>query len=360
MKGVFIACGLLASSVSAHMQMSKPYPLRSPLNKDADGQKDYSYTNPLSTDGSDYPCKGYADDDFNATAHYELGGEYDLELSGSAVHGGGSCQIGLSYDKGETIRVIHSMLGGCPIDKKYKFKIPENAKEGNALLSWTWFNKVGNREMYMNCAQVTIGGGSNKGSANSLSRRDSFESLPEIFIANIGGPGKCTTIEGEEVNFPKPGPSVEGELSGKGYECKENAPFLEASSSGSNSTPASSHVIQSSSKPSPSSLLHAKQSSAATPSSTPLKAFATPSSKVASSFGTPALASTLPTGLSDGERSAHKHPHRPHWGCRDGSIICAPDGLSWAMCDHGHPVWMGSVADGMICKHGEMVRAHAW
>ncbi|XHG04206.1 hypothetical protein AWENTII_007484 [Aspergillus wentii] len=166
MKGVFIACGLLASSVSAHMQMSKPYPLRSPLNKDADGQKDYSYTNPLSTDGSDYPCKGYADDDFNATAHYELGGEYDLELSGSAVHGGGSCQIGLSYDKGETIRVIHSMLGGCPIDKKYKFKIPENAKEGNALLSWTWFNKVGNREMYMNCAQVTIGGGSNKGSAN--------------------------------------------------------------------------------------------------------------------------------------------------------------------------------------------------
>ncbi|KAJ5194596.1 uncharacterized protein N7498_008034 [Penicillium cinerascens] len=163
MKGVAFIAGLLATGATAHMQMSKPYPIRSPLNKDAKGQKDYSYTNPLSSSGSDYPCKGFANDEFDSQATYQPGGQYEMELEGSATHGGGSCQLSLTYDRGKTFKVIESMLGTCPIPKKYSFTVPSDAPSGEAMLAWTWFNKIGNREMYMNCAFVTIGGDDSKG-----------------------------------------------------------------------------------------------------------------------------------------------------------------------------------------------------
>jgi hypothetical protein len=255
MKNFLLVTGVLASSASAHMQMSEPFPIRSPLNKDSDGKKDYSYTNPLSTDGSDYPCKGYADDPFNATASYNPGGSYPLKLAGSATHDGGSCQISLSYDKGKSFHVIHSILGGCPIDKEYEFTVPSDAPSGEALLAWSWFNKVGNREMYMNCAQVNIGsegGGQSRvmidaadndqdidgnNATTHATDAQGFDSLPPIFIANVNGPGKCKTIEGEEVDFPKPGPSVEGSVQSKGYKCEGDADFLVSDSkSGTNTT----------------------------------------------------------------------------------------------------------------------------
>lgn len=163
MKGIAVLAGLLATGASAHMQMMKPYPIRSPLNKDSDEKKDYSYTNPLQTSGGDYPCKGYANDAFQSQASYSPGETYEMELDGSATHGGGSCQLALTYDRGKTFKVIESMLGDCPIAKKYNFQIPSDAPNGEALLAWTWFNKVGNREMYMNCAMVTIGGSGSSG-----------------------------------------------------------------------------------------------------------------------------------------------------------------------------------------------------
>ncbi|KAB8232453.1 putative extracellular protein [Aspergillus alliaceus] len=360
MKSIAVVCGLLAASVSAHMQMSKPYPIRSPLNKDASGQKDYSYTNPLSTSGSDYPCKGYANDEFNSVATYSPGQEYDLELQGSATHGGGSCQIGLSYDKGKTIRVIHSILGGCPIEKKYKFKIPSDAPNGEALLSWTWFNKIGNREMYMNCAQVTIGGSAKLAQTKTLTRRDGFGSLPEIFQANDGGPGGCTTVEGEEVNFPLPGPSKQGSLSGKGYTCKSSASFLgdsnsaKGNSSSHGTSSSAAQVASSSGTQSPKNSSAHKFGSAS--------ASATPSSRIASPFGTPSssvhAAPTSPSVHQTGRFQPHplKHHEQKHGPCKDGAIICADDGKTWSMCSHGKPVFMGSVAAGMRCRHGAMHR----
>ncbi|GLI79011.1 hypothetical protein PoHVEF18_007333 [Penicillium ochrochloron] len=173
MKGIAVLAGLLATGASAHMQMMKPYPIRSPLNKDSDENKDYSYTNPLQTSGSDYPCKGYANDPFQSQASYSPGQTYEMELDGSATHSGGSCQLALTYDRGKTFKVIESMLGDCPIAKKYNFQIPSDAPNGEALLAWTWFNKVGNREMYMNCAMVTIGGSGSSGNKTQSSNSKS-------------------------------------------------------------------------------------------------------------------------------------------------------------------------------------------
>src|ERR1700743_2085143 len=67
----------------------------------------------------------------------------------------------------------------------------------------TWFNEIGNREMYMNCASVTIGGGG----ARSRAMAKRAMSGPEVFKANIGN--GCTTAAGTDVVFPSPGPNIQ-------------------------------------------------------------------------------------------------------------------------------------------------------
>ncbi|KAA8641514.1 hypothetical protein EYZ11_012652 [Aspergillus tanneri] len=120
-------------------------------------------------------------------------------LSGTVTHGGGSCQLSLSYDNGRTFKVIQSMIGGCPLQSKYGFQIPADAAKGQALFAWTWFNLQGNREMYMNCAVVEIDGGS--GSIESFG-----QGYPDLFVANVGN--NCHTVEGQQTIFPHPGKSV--------------------------------------------------------------------------------------------------------------------------------------------------------
>ncbi|PYH78955.1 hypothetical protein BO82DRAFT_148872 [Aspergillus uvarum CBS 121591] len=383
MKSVALLCGLLASSVSAHIQMSNPYPIRSPLNPNGGDNKDYSYTNPLSSDGHDFPCKGYANDPFSSVANYSPGGSYSLELQGSATHEGGSCQISLSYDQGKSFKVIHSMIGGCPLTSKYQFSIPSDAPGGQALLAWSWFNKVGNREMYMNCAQVTIGGSKKRDVAQQevAGAVASYSSAPPMFIANINGPGGCTTTEGQDVNFPLPGSSVEGSGSGTGYTCTGSADFL----GGSHSTnSAASSSASSSSSSSSHNSLTSSSAGYASPSSSSSSSPHSSASKVASAFGSntehtvllptapapaPAEAQsdrTAPVGGSGSGSgsSSHENVHgaahgaahsTTHGGaCVDNTIICDEDGKSWALCAHGRPVHMGSVAAGTYCKHGAM------
>jgi hypothetical protein len=79
-----------------------------------------------------------------------------------------------------------------------EFTVPADAPAGEALFAWTWFNQVGNREMYMNCATVTITGGS--GGAG-------LSALPDMFVANVGN--GCATAEGSPVDIPNPGADVQ-------------------------------------------------------------------------------------------------------------------------------------------------------
>ena len=180
------------------MQMSFPYPFKSSYNPANDYTNiDYSMTTPLLADGSNFPCKGYHTviqngnvgtvDTITAGSSYtvryvslfprmrlltqpfpppilpiipltairptsscDISSFGSLEyandsLAGSATHGGGSCQFSLSYDGGNTWAVIHSIIGGCPLNSAYTFSVPTNIPSGNALFAWTWFNKVGNR-----------------------------------------------------------------------------------------------------------------------------------------------------------------------------------------------------------------------
>ncbi|EWG36610.1 hypothetical protein FVEG_00554 [Fusarium verticillioides 7600] len=198
-------CLGLAGLAQAHMEMIYPPPFKSKSNPNAGSDVDYSMTAPLDASGANFPCKGYhslfGTKEGASVADWAAGGSYNMSITGGANHGGGSCQASLSYDKGKSWKVIHSYIGNCPGagTTTFDFKVPSDAPSGEAIFAWSWFNQIGNREMYMNCAAVTIGGGSGK-------RADAMSNRPEMFVANVGN--GCTTEESSDLEFPDPGPDV--------------------------------------------------------------------------------------------------------------------------------------------------------
>ncbi|KAJ9661224.1 hypothetical protein H2201_006583 [Coniosporium apollinis] len=229
--------GLHSLPAWAHMQMSNPYPLRSPLDPNtASLLKDYDYVAPLKTDGSNYPCKGYHyDSPLRTTATYQAGGTYQMSLSGSASHLGGSCQLALSYDNGATFKVIKSMIGGCPKQQTYDFTVPESVPAGMALFAWTWFNYEGNREFYMNCAAVQIV----NNNAQFGSSLEGINTLPNLWRANIAGTG-CVVAPRQNAVFPNPGPDV---LYGDGMSRASPPTSGNCDSSGTSSNTESSYLL---------------------------------------------------------------------------------------------------------------------
>lgn len=195
----------LAGLVQAHMEMTYPPPFKSKKNPYANGDIDYSMTSPLSPSGANFPCKGYNSLFGTAagapTATWTAGKSYNIEIQGGADHAGGSCQASLSFDRGRTWVAIQSWIGNCPIAplSTFKFTLPVDTPAGNALFAWTWFNKIGNREMYMNCATITV-------KAATGTPKTPMKKRPAMFVANVGN--GCGTKEGVDLMFPNPGPDV--------------------------------------------------------------------------------------------------------------------------------------------------------
>jgi len=79
-----------------------------------------------------------------------------------------------------------------------QFTLPKDAPSGEAVFSWNWFNQMGNREMYQNCAIINV---INGGAGLSPSV------YPTPFVANAGV-NDCTTIANTDAVFPEPGPNV--------------------------------------------------------------------------------------------------------------------------------------------------------
>ena len=181
---------------------------------------------PLIASGSNFPCHGADLSNPTTRTAMKVGETRPLGFNlgngaNTAVHGGGSCQISITYetdpaklkDPGNW-KVIKSFIGGCPTNAKgnlptammcngknspecvnaLSFSIPPEVKNGDAVLAWTWFNNVGEREMYMNCAAVSFSGGQNQTSL-----------LPDMFVANLGEINQCATTEDFNTDFPDPG-----------------------------------------------------------------------------------------------------------------------------------------------------------
>ncbi|KAI1817647.1 hypothetical protein GGS20DRAFT_508534 [Poronia punctata] len=237
--------GLLAAgSAMAHMTISDPIALTHKDNPNTLPEHiDYSITSPL--EPGQFPCKGHLDllgtSEATPVKTYSPGQKATMAVEGSAIHNGGSCQISLSYDKGQTFKVIKSYIGNCPtFGGVYDFTIPEDAPEGDEVVfAWTWVNKTGNREFYMSCSVVSIKGG-NGAKRSSLGRRGvAFDDLPTVFEANLGG--EYCTKEGVDTVYPEPGPDVVNEASSPGPAifCDSGEP-VPTDGSGSEPAPTSS------------------------------------------------------------------------------------------------------------------------
>tara|TARA_R110002003_G_scaffold288_15_gene18464 strand:- start:20527 stop:21609 length:1083 start_codon:yes stop_codon:yes gene_type:complete len=312
-----------------------------------------------------YPCKsqnGFTVSTMNSMA---VGTKQTLELSGSAVHGGGSCQLSVSLDTEPTtnsvFKVIKSMEGGCPgVDtqaKSYDFVLPSSIPNGNATFSWTWFSKLsGQPELYMFCAPISVSGGAGD--------KTEFEALPDMLVANLDD--SCESVPNFAVQFPNPGSEVQ---TGGTNDLKPPTGSACGKSSGTTPANPSSPAGQSSAAAQPSAPAVGQSSAAAKPSPTPVPSngggvFA----PGASSAPVPAQTSTTlvtvtapttakPTVPSSPVSGTPATPSTPSTGggstttcSTDGAIVCNGE-KQFGLCNHGNVVWQ-DVAAGTACVNG--------
>jgi hypothetical protein len=302
----------------------------------------------------------------------ESGSRQQLHLQGQATHGGGSCQISLTEDrapsKSTTWKVIQSIEGGCPANVDgnmggdasaadptyFNFTIPEDFAAGKYTLAWTWFNRIGNREMYMNCAPVTITKSAAKRSPEIPVVEKRTANYPPMFVANING---CTTKEGIDIRFPQPGTAVqyngqaanlaaEGEAAcsgtpkfgGDGDTASGSSSSSSSGSSGSGSEPSSSTVAGSAPTETQS------QASAPAPTST-----SAPAETTMPSIPQPVVSATAPASPSSSSSSSSD---ALTGSCSpEGSWNCIA-GTSFQRCANGQWTVSQQMASGTQCAAG--------
>ncbi|KAL9076077.1 MAG: hypothetical protein Q9161_001124 [Pseudevernia consocians] len=317
-----------------------------------------------------------------------IGAPQTLSFLGESVHGGGSCQISLTTDtpatKSSKWMVIHSIEGGCPAKgvagnlgadnsasapdpDTYSYSIPTGIAPGAYTLAWTWFNKVGNREMYMNCASIKVTGRSNKRDTYlnetdlaipELAGRDT-PSFPAMFVANIPT-SDCLTADSKDVQFPDPGTSVEkdGVASDLAPPTGPNCGAASGGSSSSASSDSSSSGAQAASPDAASPSAAAAPSDAASPAaaaapSVAASPVAAAAPSVAASPAATAAAAAPSTDSTSGS-SGSSTCSAP------GTMVCSADGKQFAICGpSGTAPAFQPVADGTSCRNRVIAEAKA-
>jgi len=334
---------ILAASVSAHMVVTEPPQWLKPEHAQ----------DPDAADGSDFPCQALQPGP--VSAQYTPGQRYDLKLKGSAVHGGGSAQMLISYQfppskDPKDWHVLTSFQGEHPQSPPdanympanaelpnpgnggYKFLIHEGLPAGKAIVAWSWYNKIGNREHYMKCSTVAIGGSENEISGGA--RDDAVvKSLPTMFKANDG---ECVTPASINLQFPYPGSDVvnKGVLTpvDPSLGCIMGEPGSGSGSGDSGAKPKPTSTYMPTSTPNP-------QDEESTNQQPTPPAPAYPSSTAPGPSPTPKPQSETPGGA-----------------CSPGTIVCGSSGSTWSQCVNGALVDMGPVAPGTTCSQGAMVK----
>lgn len=319
---LFAAVLAMASSASAHIFIETPVPF-SGVSK-----------SPLEPSGSNFPCQG-SGYQITSMNEWAVGSKQTISfpIDQTATHGGGSCQVSVTKDekptKDSVWKVIHSIEGGCPTSDskgnldtdpgtlgKYDFEVPAELPEGKMTMAWTWFNKVGNREMYMNCAPINVSGGTGKG----------FDGLPDMVTCNIAGDAGCKTKEGNDYTFANPGKSVAKLGTG---------PFVEiggGAASGGGSTGSSGGSTSGSSTPAPSA--PAAPAAPSTPDAAPKE---------------PTVPKAPSTGGSTGGSTGPGTPCS-----EDGALLCNGES-QFGICSNGKVVYQ-PVAAGTKCSGGKIAR----
>ncbi|KAG6013791.1 hypothetical protein E4U43_007108 [Claviceps pusilla] len=338
---------LMAGFAAAHMEMKSPPPLRSKFNKFSTNA-DFDMTSPLAPSGANFPCKGHLSvlgtSQAQPVADWAPGQPQSLTITGGASHNGGSCQASLSFDSGKTWKAIHSWIGNCPAsgESRFQFTVPSDTPAGPALFAWTWFNQVGNREMYMNCASINITGAGKKkrGSTQSL------QSRPDMFVANVGK--GCGTAEGSDLLFPNPGPDVD-------MNSKKTAPPTGSCAGSATSGGSSSQAPPP--KPDGGDKSVPEKSRTAANSSLPSKPASTSLPSVNNGQSVPSTPTTTATASETPQSYPTKGPDSPagnNGTCTPGAYSCSSDSQFWQVCGASKTwIQLGRCGSGETCKFNE-------
>ncbi|KAJ1995997.1 hypothetical protein GGI25_000537 [Coemansia spiralis] len=191
---MLIYAAALTATALGHMEMIKPcarYTPHGDCPSPPSGQSlDYSLSSPL--DPGAPLCKHtvpYSKPVETWTAGQDI--TVDYYPNAGAAHGGGHCQFSVSYDNSKTFVVVHNELKYCffngpttsntPEKRSYTFTLPSNLPSSDkAVFAWTWVNAIGNREFYMNCADVAIKGNSNSytGQQMVIANHNGYPTIP--------------------------------------------------------------------------------------------------------------------------------------------------------------------------------------
>ncbi|KAI2785495.1 hypothetical protein F4815DRAFT_440723 [Daldinia loculata] len=396
---------LLAIS-NGHMIMQTPKPFGGP---DLDNS-------PLTA--GNFPCKLKGDPaTFYSTSGLDntmaVGESQSLSFKGSAVHGGGSCQLAITKDLQPSVstswQVILSIEGGCPSKSgqgpdTYDFKIPDGVAPGKYVFAWTWISKLaGQPEYYMNCAPITVTGGKSKRSDNEtmeLFARDG--QFPELFVGNLADINSCKTEPSTDPQYPDPGPNVirpgsnnnfakiqgdncvpkgakSGGSSGSADPAGQNTPNSGVNGGGNDSgngnvgssaaAPSSSAAPVTSAAPSNSFVTvvpvgsGGSSSAAATQSSSAAPVVSSPVSSAATSVATPvvssAVGSAVPAPVSSASPAGSAPPSTgsPSGGltgpCTSEGMFNCIGGTAYQQCASGSWSTVMQMAPGVKCAEGQ-------
>ncbi|KAF8243561.1 hypothetical protein K440DRAFT_589428 [Wilcoxina mikolae CBS 423.85] len=328
---------------------------------------------PLDPSGSDFPCQNGRPDP-TASRSYTPGSQALLQIQGTAVHGGGSAQMLITYDFPPTAnsvwRVMQSFEGDHPIKSKgnmqdqdpriapsasymlppITWNVPSGLPAGRAVVAWSWFNRMGNREMYMKCATVQINGA--KSSASNLNEDPGVKALPTLFRANSGnGCAVPENVDAIAFKNPGPNPKIVSGYTRTTIACDNSQP-----GSGSGASSGTGTGTGSPSAPSPTTTKYPsggqQESGSGDGKELPSKP-TTPSkpSPIASKPVTKQPVTKQPVT----KQPATEAPSNGS-GCPEGKVYCNSDN-TWSMCGSGYIQKMGPVPSGMKCTNGQFSAA---
>lgn len=205
---------------------------------------------PLPYDGSGYPCKLYAKSPVIATLG--AGETLTVELHGKAPHGGGHCEFSVSYDEGKTFVVIKQIIHDCMTkdELNYDVDLPEDLPScDSCIFAWTWVNAIGNREYYMNCADVSIESSSTgpfTGPMLTITNQPGYPYIPEFPDpgdydgADLFASGKTVTVSSNgESSSSVPPKATSSAKSGKAAAASNSASKATATSKSKSSSSSS-------------------------------------------------------------------------------------------------------------------------
>lgn len=357
-----------ATTVSGHLIMANPAPYG----------KDTITNSPLTS--SQYPCQVssdaatfYSTDGISNTA--AAGGSVSMSFTGSAVHGGGSCQVALSTDMQPSAStrwsVILSIEGGCPTKdgtsaSTYDVKIPSDIPAGTYSYAWTWTSKLsGTQEYYMNCAPITITGasGSKKRSQNIRKRADALDAYPPLAVYNLATINSCKSVLSSDPKYPFPGDNVEHDLASGSYTYADitgdscfatDITFDGTTSSGGDSASGSDSSSAASSSTASATATAAGGGGVFATSAASAPA-ANPTGSGSGSAETPTADSSpaATTAASTGTASSGGSTSSSSGSCTVGEYSCSSDGSSYQMCVAGGEWSVAmSMAPGTGCTPG--------